>query len=405
VLAILAPLRGMGRERLGFLWLVTGGHTAIHWFQTMFAVVLPSITQGLGLNDVQTGYLQSARQLTSGTMNLPAGIAADSFARHRAAILASALLFMGLGYFSFATASGLAGAVLGAALVGLGTAVWHPPAMGALSARFPERRATALSIHGMGATISDTITPLGVGALLVVFFWRDFLRAQILVGVVAAFFVWLGLSKQFTRATAPSSGQSLAAGVRALLTNPAFLAVSLADGLMAMARAVILTFFPLYIQIGLGRNAFELGIYIALLHGMGTVSQPVLGVLADRVGRKAVLVPSFLIVTGLYLAMGRVAPGWPLGLVVLAIGMFFYTLVNITGAAILDVAGARTQSSATGLSSVLTGLIALPSPVLVGWLVQHFGYSAAFHMAAGFMTVGALVLLPVRLYRGANGRA
>ena len=46
--AILAPLRGMGRERLVFLGLVTGGHAAIHWFQTMFAVVLPSVSQGLG---------------------------------------------------------------------------------------------------------------------------------------------------------------------------------------------------------------------------------------------------------------------------------------------------------------------------------------------------------------------
>ncbi len=90
--------------------------------------------------------------------------------------------------------------------------------------------------------------------------------------------------------------------------NPAFLAVSFADGLMAMARQVILTFFPLYIQIGLGRDAFELGIYVALLHGMGTVSQPVLGVLADRVGRKAVLVPSFLLLTGLLPPAGAGRP-------------------------------------------------------------------------------------------------
>src|SRR5262249_10103342 len=162
------------------------------------------------LSEVQTGYLQSARQLTSGTMNLPAGIAADSFARHRAAILASALLFMGIGYFCFGTASGLGGAILGAALVGLGTAVWHPPAMGALSARFPERRATALSIHGMGATVFDTLTPLGVGALLLVLFWRNFLRTQLMVAIAAAFLVWLGLAKQFTRAAAAPSGQSLA---------------------------------------------------------------------------------------------------------------------------------------------------------------------------------------------------
>jgi predicted MFS family arabinose efflux permease len=273
--------------------------------------------------------------------------------------------------------------------------------MGALSARFPERRATALSIHGMGATVSDTLTPLAVGALLVAVFWRDFLHAQLLAGIAAAVLVWLGLARQFRQSTARPSGPGLLRDVRAILVNPAFLAVSLADGLMAMARQVVLTFFPLYIQIGLGRDAFELGVYVALLHGMGTVSQPVLGVLADRVGRKAVLVPSFLLLSAFYLLLGRVTPGWPLGVLVLAIGMFFYTLVNITSAAVLDVAGGRMQASATGLSTALTQLIVLPSPVLAGWIVQRFGFGAAFVLAGAFMATGALVMLPVRLYRGA----
>jgi MFS family permease len=132
------------------------------------------------------------------------------------------------------------------------------------------------------------------------------------------------------------------------------------------------------------------------------VSQPVLGVLADRIGRKAVLVPSFLLLSAFYLLLGRAAPGLPLGLLVLAIGLFFYTLVNITTAAILDVAGSRMQASATGLSTALTQLIVLPSPVLAGWLVQRSGYAAAFILAAGFMAVGVLVMLPVRLYRGTD---
>jgi len=398
--AILAPLRGLGRERLVFLSLVTGGHTAIHWFQQLFAVVLPSITRGLGLTEIQVGYLQSARQLTAGTMNLPLGLLADSFARQQAVILASALVFMGVGYFCLGAASGLGGALAGAALVGLGTAAWHPPAMGALSARFPERRATALSIHGMGATVADTLTPLAVGALLVSLVWHDFLRAQLLPAVLAALLVWLGLARQFAKPAARLSRQTFARDVQTILVNPAFLVVSFADGLMAMSRQVVLTFFPLYIQIGLGRDAFELGIYVALLHGMGTVSQPVLGVLADRVGRKAVLVPAFLLLSGFYLLLARVAPGWPLGALVLAIGMFFYTLVNITTAAVLDVAGPRMQASAMGLATLLTQVIVLPAPVVAGWLVQRYGYGAAFSLAAGFMAVGALVILPVRLYRG-----
>jgi FSR family fosmidomycin resistance protein-like MFS transporter len=392
-------VRGFGRPGLIFLGYVTGGHTVIHWYQQIFAVVLPSISQGLGLSDVQVGYLQSARQLTSGTLNLPVGFLADRFANRQAAILGAALVLMGVGYYSLGAASGLAGALVGSALVGLGTAFWHPPAMGGLSARFPDRRATVLAIHGVGATLGDTLTPVAVGALLVAFAWQDVLRAQLFPAIAAGLLLWWGLAGHRS-VEAPPSGRALARDVRAIVLDPVFMAMSFAQGLMMMARQVVLTFLPLYIQIGLGRDAFELGIYVALLHGMGTVSQPVLGVLSDRVGRKAVLVPSFLILGGLYLLLGRVAPGWPLGALVLAMGVFFYTLTNVTGAAVFDAAGSRVQASAMGLSSVLTQVIVLPAPVLAGWLVQRWGYGSAFVLAAAFMGLGTLVMLPLRLYRG-----
>lgn len=392
----------MGRARLAFLGYVTGGHTVIHWFQQIFTVVLPSVQQGLALSDIQVGYLQSARQLTAGTMNLPVGVLADAHASRQAAILASALAFMGLGYFALGAAPGLAGALVGSALIGLGTATWHPPAMGGLSARFPERRATALSIHGMGATVADTLTPLAAGALFVAFAWPDVLRAQLLPALLAALLLWWSVAGRLGEAGPPRSKGSLARDVRAVMTDPAFMTMSLAQGLMTMARQVILTFLPLYVQIGLGRDAFELGVYIALMHGMGTISQPVLGVLSDRLGRKAVLLPSFLLLGGLYLLLGMVAPGWPLGGVVLAIGVFFYTLTNVTSAAVLDAAGARVQASAMGLASVLTQVIVLPAPVVAGWLVSRHGYAAAFVLSAAFMAAGAFVMLPLRLYRGSG---
>jgi len=95
-----------------------------------------------------------------------------------------------------------------------------------------------------------------------------------------------------------------------------------------------------------------------------------------------------------------VPPGWPLGALVLAIGVFFYTLTNVTSAAVFDAAGARVQASAMGLASVLAQVIVLPAPVLAGWLVQRLGYRSAFVLSAGFMVLGALVMLPSRLYRG-----
>jgi MFS family permease len=61
---------------------------------------------------------------------------------------------------------------------------------------------------------------------------------------------------------------------------------------------------------------------------MGIVSQPVLGFLSDRYGRKAVLLPSFLTRGFLYLLLTVAAPGIQLGLVITAIGIFFYTLLG-----------------------------------------------------------------------------
>jgi FSR family fosmidomycin resistance protein-like MFS transporter len=399
---LLAPLRSLGRERLAFLGYVTSGHTAVHWYQQLFAVVLPSVKQGLGLSDVQVGYLQAARQLTSGTLNFPVGLLADAAAGRLAVLLASALAIMGLGYFWLGAASGLGGALAGAALVGVGTAVWHPPAMGGLSARFPDRRATVLAIHGVGATIGDTVTPLVVGALLVAYAWPDVLRAQLFPAAVAALVLWRGLAGQAQAAGPRPTGGVLARDVWAMVRDPVFAGMSLAQGLMMMARQVILTFLPLYIQIELGRGPFELGVYVALMHGMGTVSQPILGVLSDRVGRKAVLVPSFLLLGGLYLLLPHADPGPALGAVALAIGVFFYTLTNVTSAAVLDAAGARVQASAFGLTSVLTQVIVLPAPVVAGWLVERAGYAASFVLSAGLMLAGTLVMLPLRLYRGAG---
>jgi FSR family fosmidomycin resistance protein-like MFS transporter len=156
----LASLQELGADRLKLLAVVTGGHFGIHWFQQLFPVILPSLKAQLGLSDVQVGALSSARQLINGSMDLPCGILADSLARRRAPLLASALLAMGVGYSLMGLIPVFALLLLASGLIGLGTSLWHPAAAASLSNSFPERRATALSVHGMGATVSDTVTPL-----------------------------------------------------------------------------------------------------------------------------------------------------------------------------------------------------------------------------------------------------
>ena len=214
--------------------------------------------------------------------------------------------------------------------------------------------------------------------------------------------MWRALAHQFADAgDAPSRAERFR-DVKRLARNPVFVGMSVSQAMMNMARNTVLLFLPLYIQRDLGFNAFELGIYLALLHVMGIVSQPILGILSDRFGRKEVLLPSYLVLGVLYLLLARAEPGWQLVLLVLAIGIFFYTLTNVTIAAVLDVAGEGIQASSMGMTSLFTQVISLPAPVFAGWLAGQAGYGSTFVLAAVFMFVSAAVVLPLRLYRGTH---
>jgi len=396
----LTAIRALGKERIRLLGVLTAGHFVIHWFQQFYPVILPALKSGLNLTNVEVGALTSAQQVVVGLGQLPAGMAADAMVRHRGAMLALSLVAMGAAYFLLGLPL-LVWALLGSALIGLGTALWHPAAAAALSNRFPERRATALSIHGTGATLSDTITPLLVGVLLANLSWQTAAQVQLLPGLLFAFLLWRALAGVFSDIAAPRQRVSAQfRDVAAVIKNPAFLGLSAATGLLSMSRLIVLTFLPIYLQEHLHYSSVALGIYIALLHGLGTVSQPILGLLSDRFGRKTVLLPSCLLL-GLFFALLAVAPpGIPLGLVIVAIGLFFYTLFNIFNAAVMDVAGSHVQAATYGLTSLITQLVVIPAPMITGYLIGVWGIKCAFVLAGAFLVVAGLVLAPLQLYRG-----
>jgi FSR family fosmidomycin resistance protein-like MFS transporter len=397
---LLAAVRELGTSRVKLLAIITGGHFGIHWFQQLFPVILPSLKTQLELSDVQVGALSSVRQLVNGAMDLPCGILADSISRHRAPLLASAIVSMGVGYSLMGALPIFAWVLAGCGLVGLGTALWHPAAAASLSNHFPERRATALSVHGMGATISDTLTPLLAGFILVGVSLNAFLTVQLAPALLIALWIRAGLARQFSRTEMPAALSEHLRGMAALAKNSTFVGITTATSFMQMGRVVVITFLPVYLQEHLGYSPFVLGVYIALLHAMGTISQPVLGYLSDRLGRKAVLFPSFMVLGILFALLTIVEPGVPLGFVVGAIGLFFYTLLNVTFAAAMDVAGSRLQATSYGLSSLLMQLATSPMPVIAGWLIGRYSMGSAFFLAGGLTLLGGLLLLPLKLYRG-----
>ena len=154
--------------------------------------------------------------------------------------------------------------------------------------QFPDRRGMALSIHGVGASIGDAIGPVIVGAIIVVVDWKLTLELHLVPALLIAVLLWSSLGMMRSVHTERTTLSIYLSGMRAMFAYRQTLAVMVSNTLITMGRLSILAFFPIYIKETLDYSAFVLGVYLALLSVMGIVSQPVMGVLSDRIGRKAI---------------------------------------------------------------------------------------------------------------------
>ena len=389
----------VGHPELAFLGALTLGHLVVHWYTNLLSLSLPFIKADLDLSDVQVGTIVTVQMGVSGGLIIITGLLADSFRGKGAVIVSGAIVSFGLAFFVIGASPTYTWVLVGAGMVGIGSSLWHPAAMGALSVQFPDRRGMALSIHGVGASIGDAIGPVIVGAIIVVVDWKLTLELHLVPALLIAVLLWSSLGMMRGVSTERTTLSVYLSGMRTMFAYRQTLAVMVSNTLITMGRLSILAFFPIYIKETLDYSAFVLGVYLALLYVMGIFSQPVMGVLSDRIGRKVILVPSFLAMGVLYVAIVVSSDGVWLGLVIGALGMFFYPILNITQTAIMDVAPKGVQASTMGVMGLFAQPFLLVSPVVAGYLVTKIGIMSAFWYAAVTAFLAALILVPVRFRR------
>ena len=82
-----------------------------------------------------------------------------------------------------------------------------------------------MAIHGMGATLSDTLTPIAVGALLTAFPWESVLQLQIIPGLLLGFLIWKSLAGFFGDSGTPAKPTKQIREIADLARNPVFIEI------------------------------------------------------------------------------------------------------------------------------------------------------------------------------------
>ena len=394
-------------ERKFLLGTLTFGHTVIHWYQQMFPIFLPFIRADLGLSEVQVGGLMSAKQGASGFLTLPSGFAADAFNKHKAVILGSALAMGGCAYLVASIAPTYFWVLTFLVMLGAASALWHPSSVSTLSLQFADRRGTALALHGVGASVGDTVGPLCIGAMLLLVGWKDLAQWHMIPALILALLMWKTVRHHYSAGPSGLTRRAYFAGIKGIFARPTIFMVMIASSFVGIARLSVTTFLPLYLAEEMGYDSFWLGFHWALLYAMGIFSQPLMGILSDRFSRKTVLLPSFATMGLLYLLLPTPDGGFLLALIIGTMGLFFYGTGNIATAAVLDVASEHVQGTTQSFMTLFQQVVTLPAPIIAGYVVSQFGYSIVFYYSSALLfsaaTVWAFIRIPKQAWASSGG--
>lgn len=402
-----SPELKRGRNQLAATVVV--GHAVKHVYNSALqSILFPEIKIGLGLSGTQLGTLAFSRQATSWVTTVFAGFLGDRFADRASLMLGISLLMTGVSYYLLGIADNVVSedliflAVLAIMLlIGVGPSLYHPPAIGALSRRFPDRRGFAISLHGTGGSVGEVAGPLLAGVVLLGWLamtWDSVLVYSLFPALVCAAAIWLFMRNvPGGEMQATTSVREYFSSLLSLLKRKALYVLVIVTALRSVGQSSVMIFLPVYLREELEFSPSKVAIYLSLAQVVGIVAQPVMGYLADRFGYKPVLVPSMLLMSLLAMALGFADPepffwqiSW-LTITIMVMGTVLYALHAIFIAAAIEAAEGAVQST---IVSLIYGasFIGTLSPVIAGLIWDNYGVEATFVYGGALVLLGTIVL-------------
>lgn len=351
----------------------------LHFDMSFMLWVLPAslavfIAEDLQLSASLKGLLVAIPILTGSLLRVPMGLLADRFGGRRigAALLAFLFLPLGAGWlvpasvasiFLIASTIGVAGASFAVALPLASR--WYPP----------ERQGLVMGVAAAGNS-GTVVVNLVAPRLAQVIGWPAVFGVAMAPLALVLFLFLL-----FAREAPGTHGTSLAASARVIATRDAwyfclFYAVTFGG------YAGLSAFLPILFRDQYGATPIVAGQVTALAAVVGSLSRPLGGLVADRLGGVRVLAVTLAGVALVYALAARL-PDWPGMLVLVVLGMACLGIGNGAVFQLVPLRFGRDIGLATGLVGAVGGLGGFLLPTLLGVARQSTGsFGTAFALMA-----------------------
>ena len=384
-------------KQQGPAFLIGSGHGATHWLAAVFYVLLPFITEDLGISYAEAGVFVAIFHTSSMLANFGSGVIVD-LSGQRVLYQIISLLIGTVALIAFGLSDIYIVMCIMVALIGASNNLWHPAAISFLSSLYPKNRGYALSIHALGASVGDAIAPLVAGSLLLIFSWQHtaIISALPVFLLTAVFFIYLlpkdtSLSNQSKRGL---QGKDYLSGMKSLIKQKAILGLCLMSSFRSTAQVGLLMFLPLYLVDELQVSPVVMGTTIMALHIAGLLASPIAGILSDRIGRRPVVLAGLTGTTVVVFSLTFISNMLIYVSAVAILGFVLYAVRPVVHSWLMDLAPPELGASATSVMFGAQASLSILMPLIGGLVADSYGLPAVFYLIAIIILIAnALVFL------------
>lgn len=345
------------------------------------------------------GLLVAAVTITGIFVKFPAGGLADIFGFRRL-MLAGLWVKASAPFLYLATGNWLQ--LLGVRFYhGFSTALYAPAASALVAKAYPKQRGSRLGTYSAAENAGVVLGPVLGAAILA---WANFSVAFIVsgaIGIAALLSIWplprdvpAGSDKQSLKSIVSGLGR----GLRQILGDRAMRLVSLMEATLYAGVGTLQAYLPLY-ALSVHIPVAQIGVLFGAQGVASIVLRPLMGGIADRLGRKPFIIGGVALCAAVLIAIPYVANFWALLALSVLFGLGTGMVTPSTTAMIGDLVKRGEFGAAMGVFGSLWDTGHAAGPLAAGFLVAALGYRHAFLIIAIAILVALAVFIVGSLRR------
>jgi MFS family permease len=382
------------------LSLISGCHVLNHLQYSITSVMFPVMMTELGFGLVGLGFISALSSFVGQGLQVIYGFLANYF--RRTTMLAVGNVVVGITAMSQFFVGNYAQLVGARVAIDAGSSPQHPLGSSILSRYYPQSRGWALTFHTSAGNLGSFIGPAAASLALLYVGWRTaFVIFGALSLIMGLTLFWV--QDQESAANSSSGGKKAQLGFDAYVQclknrNILFTSLVLMAGAAGRGTGVNMTYLVPFFMQKFGVSASGGGFILTLMQAAGLVGPMLIAWYSDRIGaRKGITQLTLLLSAVLTVLLVQHS----------SLTIFFYANLLLYGA-FVQARGALTQTMIGDFATpeltdaafsiyYFVGFISGPIwTLIIGYVMQHHGFTPAFYIAASTYIAGMALLLFVK---------